>query len=150
MLVAQSCLTFSDLLYPWNSASKDTGVGSHSLLQGNFPTQGSNLGLLHGRQFLYHLSECSREWQWEDKIFSIKKCSLLYGFAWCFWTWKRWDKFFTRLIVATKKMLEIFSFSLNYLLYAVGYPGQSLCILGGKYNIQGKQFPHLTIQIDWT
>ena len=31
-------------------------MGSHSLLQGIFPTQGSNLSLLHGRQILYHLS----------------------------------------------------------------------------------------------
>jgi len=28
-------------------------VGCHSLLQGVFPTQGSNLGLLHFRQILY-------------------------------------------------------------------------------------------------
>ena len=44
------------LLCPWNSSGKDTGVGSHSLLQGIFPTQGSNSGLLHCRQILYHLS----------------------------------------------------------------------------------------------
>ena len=31
-------------------------MGSHSLLQGIFPTQGSNLGLLHCRQILYHLN----------------------------------------------------------------------------------------------
>ena len=31
-------------------------MGFHSLLQGIFPTQGSNLGLLHCRQILYHLS----------------------------------------------------------------------------------------------
>ena len=30
--------------------------GSHSLLQGIFPTQGAKLGLLHCRQILYHLS----------------------------------------------------------------------------------------------
>ena len=35
---------------------KNTGVGCHSLLQGIFPTQGSNLGLLHCRQILYFLS----------------------------------------------------------------------------------------------
>ena len=35
------------LLCPWNSPGKHTGVGSHSLLQGIFPTQGPNLGLLH-------------------------------------------------------------------------------------------------------
>ena len=33
-----------------------TGVGSYSLLQGIFPTQGLNLGLLPCRQILYHLS----------------------------------------------------------------------------------------------
>ena len=31
-------------------------MSSHSLLQGIFPTQGSNLGLLQCRQILYHLS----------------------------------------------------------------------------------------------
>ena len=44
------------LLCLWNSPGKNTGVGSHSLLQGIFLTQGSNLGLLHYRQILYHLS----------------------------------------------------------------------------------------------
>ena len=37
-------------------SSKNTGVGSHPLLQGLFLTQGLNLGLLHCRQILYHLS----------------------------------------------------------------------------------------------
>ena len=31
------------LLCPWNSSGKNTGVGSHSLFQGVFLTQGSNL-----------------------------------------------------------------------------------------------------------
>ena len=44
------------LLCPWNSPGKNTGLGCHSLLQGIFPTQGLNLGLLHCRQILYHLS----------------------------------------------------------------------------------------------
>ena len=45
------------LLCPWNSSGKNTGVGSHSLLQGIFSTQGSNLGLPHWKQiFFYHLS----------------------------------------------------------------------------------------------
>ena len=35
---------------------KNTGVGSLSLLQRIFPTQGSNLGLQHCRQILYELS----------------------------------------------------------------------------------------------
>ena len=33
-----------------------TGVGCHFLLQGIFPAQGSNPGLPHCRQTLYHLS----------------------------------------------------------------------------------------------
>ena len=34
-------------LCPWDSPDKNTGVGSHSLLQGIFWTQGSNSGLPH-------------------------------------------------------------------------------------------------------
>ena len=44
------------LLCPWDSPSENTGVGCHFLLQGIFPTQGLNLGLLHCRQMLCHLS----------------------------------------------------------------------------------------------
>ena len=46
----------SGLLCPWDFPGKTTGVGCHSLLQGIFPTQGSNPGLLHCRQMLYRLS----------------------------------------------------------------------------------------------
>ena len=51
----------SRLLCPWNFPDKNTEVASHSLLQGIFPIQGLNLGLLHCRQILYCLShqECS-------------------------------------------------------------------------------------------
>ena len=63
VLVAQSRLTLQPhglqptrLLGPRDSPGKNTGVGSHSLLQGIFLTQGSNLGLLNCRQILYHLS----------------------------------------------------------------------------------------------
>ena len=42
------------LLCPWDFPGKNTGVGCHSLFQGIFPTQGSNLCLLLGRQILYH------------------------------------------------------------------------------------------------
>ena len=53
--VAQSCLTLCNLMdcSPWNSPGQNTGVGSLSLLQGIFPTQGSNPGLLHCRWILY-------------------------------------------------------------------------------------------------
>ena len=44
------------LLCPWDFPGKNTGVGYHFLLQGIFPTQGSNLGLPHCRKTLYCLS----------------------------------------------------------------------------------------------
>ena len=43
------------LLCPWDSPGKNTGAGCHFLLQGIFPTQKLNSGLLDCRQILYHL-----------------------------------------------------------------------------------------------
>ena len=48
------------LYSPWNSLGQNTRVGSLSLLQGIFPTQGSNPGLLHCRRILYQLSRKGR------------------------------------------------------------------------------------------
>ena len=69
--VAQSCPTLCNpkdckptrLLCPTESPDRNTGMGCYSFLQGIFPTQGSNLGLLHCRQTLYYLShrEAPRE-----------------------------------------------------------------------------------------
>ena len=42
--------------YSQNSPGENTGVGSQSLLQGTFLTQGLNPGLQHCRQIPYHLS----------------------------------------------------------------------------------------------
>ena len=42
-----SMIAASRLLCPWNSLGKNAGVGCHFLLQGLFPTQGSNPCLLH-------------------------------------------------------------------------------------------------------
>ena len=64
VLVAQLCLTLCD---PMDYSSPGSSVHRISqerilewvavfLLQGIFPTQGSNPGLLHCRQILYHLS----------------------------------------------------------------------------------------------
>ena len=62
--VAQSCPTLCNpmgcsptrLLCPWDFPGNSPGVDCLFLLQGIFPTQGSNLGLLHCRQTLYRLS----------------------------------------------------------------------------------------------
>ena len=58
----ESCSVMSDSLQshgpysPQNSPGQNTAVGSLFLLQGIFPTQGSNPGLPHCRQTLYCLS----------------------------------------------------------------------------------------------
>ena len=56
--VAQLCPTLCNYgLYSlWNSPGQNTGMGSLSLLQGIFPTQGSNPGLPHCRWILYQLN----------------------------------------------------------------------------------------------
>ena len=59
---------------------KNTGVGSLSLLQGNFPTQELNWGLLHCRLILYQLSYEGRP---ELKTFNLKKFFFFtYLFIW--------------------------------------------------------------------
>ena len=58
----ESCSVVSDSLWPhglyspWNSSDQNTRVGNLSLLQGIFPTQGLNPGLLYCRQIFYQLS----------------------------------------------------------------------------------------------
>ena len=54
------------LLCPWKSPGKNTWMGCHALLQGIFPTQGPNPGLLHCRWsffffFFNHLSHKGRQ-----------------------------------------------------------------------------------------
>ena len=68
----ESCSVVSDSLWPhglyssWNSPGQNTGVGSLSLLQGIFPTQGLNPCLPHCRWILYQLShkESPRILEW--------------------------------------------------------------------------------------
>ena len=72
--VYQSCLTLwhlldcslPGLLCPWNSPGQNIGMGSHTLLQRIFPSQGLNPGLPHYRHILYHLShqESPRTQEW--------------------------------------------------------------------------------------
>ena len=54
--VLSDSLWHHGLYSPWNSPGQNTGVGSLSLLQGIFPTQGSSPGLPHCRQIIYQLS----------------------------------------------------------------------------------------------
>ena len=73
--VSQLCLTLCD---PMDSScpGKNTGVGSHSLVQGIFLTHGSNPGLPHRRQILYYLSH-----QGSPKNTGVGSHSPLQGFS---------------------------------------------------------------------
>ena len=51
--VVSNSLQHHGLYSPRNSPGQNTGVGSLSLLQGIFPTQGLKPGLLHCRQIVY-------------------------------------------------------------------------------------------------
>ena len=69
-LVAKLCLTLCDPLdcsllgssVHGDSPGNNTGVGCHAVLQGIFPTQGSNPGLPHYRQIPYYLSHQGSPW----------------------------------------------------------------------------------------
>ena len=88
---AQLCLTLLQpcgqqpdrLLCPWDSPGEATAVGCHFLLQGIFPTQGSNPGLLHWQAHSLPLSHLealtsriealktertSESWGWEGLV----------------------------------------------------------------------------------
>ena len=76
---------------------QDTGVGSCCLLQGIFPTQGLNLGLLHRGQILYHLSHiplghmiilCLKFWN-IFKLFSRMTAPFSYCCTSCFFLFDR-------------------------------------------------------------
>ena len=55
-VMSDSSLWAHGLYSPWNSPGQNTGMGSLSLLQRIFPTQGLNPGLPHCRHILYQLS----------------------------------------------------------------------------------------------
>ena len=66
------------LYSPWNSPSQNTAVRSLFLLQGIFPTQESNPGLLHCRQILYKLSHQGnpRILEWVAYAFCSRSCQI--------------------------------------------------------------------------
>ena len=68
------------LYSPWNSPGQNTGVGSLSLLQGIFPTQGWNPGVLHCGQILYQLSHKGSPKGEKEQI----NCRMGGGMALCF------------------------------------------------------------------
>ena len=78
VLAAQSCLTLwpqglwpTSLLCPWDSPGKNTGVGSHSFLQGVFLPW--DWTWVHCRQILYACHQGSPWWQ-RPECLASQKC----------------------------------------------------------------------------
>ena len=92
------------LYSPWNSPGQNTGVGSLSLLQRIFTTQGSNPGLPHCKSALclLHWQVASlplvptgkpRNWEYKDQLANVKKHTvsekMLHFFSClCFTMWR--------------------------------------------------------------
>ena len=82
-LVVQLCLTLYEPMGcspPGSSVcgdfpGKNTGVSCHALLQGIFPTQGSNAGLPYCKPILYHLSHQLSPWIQEWVAYSVSRGS---------------------------------------------------------------------------
>ena len=68
-------------------SSKNTGMGCHSLLQGIFPTQGSNPGLPHYRRILYGLSHQGSP-PFFDTIYKHWECMRRKTSCWRFAEWQ--------------------------------------------------------------
>ena len=66
----------SRLLCPWDFPGKHTGVSCYFLLQGIFPMQGLNPGLLHYRQILYYLSHQGSLCDYWTEMFISKLCRI--------------------------------------------------------------------------
>ena len=75
---------------PMDSPGKKTGLLSHSLPQGIFPTQGLNLGLLHRRQFLNHRSHREAQLQTLNKAQISHTCPQENQRPW--WDEAGWDE----------------------------------------------------------
>ena len=88
------------LLCLWNSPGQNTGVGSCSLLQGIFPTQGLTPGLPHCRRILYQLSHHG-----SPRILEWAACPFSSGSSW------------------PRNWTEVSSLQMDFFFYQLSYQG---------------------------
>ena len=123
------------LYSPWNSPGQNAGVSNRSLLQGIFPTVGSNPGLLPCRQILYQLSH-----QGSPRILEWAAYPFCRGSAWP----RNWPGvsciaggFFTRWATRKAHFLQWFLSKISLFTY-LAVPGLSCGILSfscGTWNL---------------
>ena len=112
------------LLCPWDFPGKNTGMGSYSLLQGIFLTQGSNPSLLHCRQILYHLGHQGSSWT----------CHI--------WSLSYWDKFPLCPLYG-----EIFFFFLSQMGFE--FCQKLFCVCWDEHTVFILQFVNIVYHVDW-
>ena len=122
MLVAQSCPASCDpmgcsptrLLCPWDSPGQNTVVGSHPLLQGVFPTQGLNPGLLHWQSDSLPCEPPGKPCgQLRRADFIVPNCAFHGGITqaagnqalWACLYWRNWQIFHIKVVSAPSKLV---------------------------------------------
>ena len=131
------------LYNPWNLPGQNTGVGSLSLLQGIFPTQGLNPDLSHCRWILYQLSYkgSPRILGWVAYPFSSRsswprnrtRASCIAG------------RFFTNWAIAEVKVSEA-SLNYNFLLHGAAKPSYDLTSIISKIDTNSAALTSLNFQ----
>ena len=102
------------LLCPWDSPGQNTGVGSHPLLQGVFPTQGLNPGLLHWQSDSLPCEPPGKPCgQLRRADFIVPNCAFHGGItqaagnqaSWACLYWRNWQIFHIKVVSAPSKLV---------------------------------------------
>ena len=129
------------LLHPWDSPGKNTGVDCHFLLQGIFPTQGLNPGLLHCRWILYH-------WAISEALMNTIIIGILFNFflLLILYYYYEWKFFFVLLFTCNPLCIFLFMhfvclsigglFALSFIHLLIQYINGKHCWILCQY------FPH--------
>ena len=140
--------TIARLFSPWNFSGKSTRVGCHFLLQGIFPTQRLNPGLLHCRWILYQLSpQKSYTFKEECQISRVTKSKAMWSEN-CPFFFRFWLKisrnhlcFISCISLLLWKVKNAFNFPSIPISSLWVSPGPTSCeILGSAFSSQQREF----------
>ena len=155
------------LYSPWNSPDQNTGMSSLSLLQGIFPTQGWNPGLLNCRQILYHLSHkgTPRILEWATYPFSSRsswsrdQTGVSYTAGQFFTNWAIRDLLESSLTLASKCLIyrddsseglySVFVWSFILTMISEDYCLHSDSFLLGGFGIYWHAGSHTAWKVSW-
>ena len=121
VLVIQFCLTLCHpMVCPQKSAGKNARVGCHSMLQGIFPIQGLNSGLVHCRQILHHLSYQGSSDTRQGMLNILKGWKFDYYLS--YYKWGKRGKLFSNVTRESAPPFKIYIFCTYFFLPSKTYP----------------------------